>query len=94
MRILRDSGRRGSGLRTAGLLALIFVAAPASAQPRHPADVKAPSVSSLTAQGYEVRAVEGDGSLILQKGTAVFRCLLRLGKTRPMSYQSECYAIY
>ncbi len=75
-----------AALCLAGLL--VLAAAPAA-----PArGVSAPSVSELAGQGFEVKAVIRE-ALILQKGGAVYWCVLHLGKSSPLSYQSECYAV-
>ena len=55
--------------------------------------MKRVTVSALTAQGYEVKAITGREALILQKGEQVYRCDLRVADTSPLSYQSDCYAI-
>jgi hypothetical protein len=78
------------------LAAAAFVCAPASAQrtpPHAPSQVKAVTLSSLTEQGYEIKAVGRGDALIVQKGKDVFSCTLRLATTSPLSYLSECYSI-
>jgi hypothetical protein len=56
--------------------------------------MKTLTLSSLTADGYEIKAVvKGDGILV-QKGKDVFWCIMHLGKASPLSYQSECYAVH
>jgi hypothetical protein len=80
----------------AGVLAAVCFcgAAPAQQTPPHPqSQVKAVTLSSLTEQGFEVKAVGKGEGLILQKGKDVFLCTLRLANTSPLSYLSECYAI-
>ncbi len=82
--------RKRPGWPAAGLVLLALLAGgPGAARARA---VKAASVSELAGQGFEVKAVIRD-ALILQKGAAVYWCVLRLGTTSPMSYQSECYAV-
>ena len=71
-----------------------FCGAAAAQQPPHPASqMKAVTLSSLTEQGFEVKAVGKGEGLIVQKGKDVFLCTLRLANTSPLSYLSECYAI-
>ncbi len=86
------------GLRTVPLLALAAAALalnPAAAQQRPPhAGLKRVTLSSLTAQGYEVKAFAQGQALIVQKGTQVYRCNLRVADTSPLSYQSDCYAVH
>ena len=80
----------------AGVLAAVCFcgAAPAQQAPPHPqSQMKAVTLSSLTEQGFEVKAVGKGEGLILQKGKDVFLCTLRLANTSPLSYLSECYAI-
>jgi hypothetical protein len=85
-----------TGFCAAGVVAAGFICGPAAAQqpvPRQPSQVKAVTLTSLTEQGYEIKAVgKGDG-LIVQKGKDVFLCTLRLANTSPLSYLSECYSI-
>jgi hypothetical protein len=79
----------------AGVLAAACICTSAAAQqPPHPqSQVKAVTLTSLTEQGFEVKAVgRGDG-LIVQKGKDVFLCTLRLANTSPLSYLSECFSI-
>ncbi len=76
------------------LAGLALALCPAAAQQRpHHAGFKRVTVSALTAQGFEVRAITGREALILQKGEQVYWCGLRVADTSPLSYQSDCYAI-
>jgi len=67
----------------------VFCCAPAAAQK---SAVKRVTLSSLTAQGFEVKAVIRD-SIVLQKGAEVYSCSLRVADTSPLSYQSDCFAV-
>ena len=78
----------------AGLLAAGLIGGPASAQREIKRPVKAPSLSALTAEGFEVKAITGREALILQKGKDVYWCTLHLANTAPLSYLSECYSIH
>jgi hypothetical protein len=81
--------------RLAFLLAgLALGLAPAAAQqrPHHPAFMRI-TLSSLTAQGFEVKAVATGEAVIVQKGKDVYRCNLRVADTSPLSYQSDCYSV-
>jgi len=80
----------------AAVLAALWFGGPAAAQqtPPHPqSQVKAVTLTSLTEQGFEIKAVGKGEGLIVQKGKDVFLCTLRLANTSPLSYLSECYAI-
>ena len=74
---------------------LVLGLGPAAAQqrPRPPAFQRI-TVSALTAQGFEVKAITGREALIMQKGKDVYWCGLRVADTSPMSYQSDCYSIH
>ena len=50
-------------------------------------------MSSLTEQGFEIKALGRGDALVVQKGKDVFWCILHLSNTSPLSYQSECYSI-
>jgi hypothetical protein len=83
-------------MRATVILAMLLamMAAPAAAQQRErTAPPKRISLSSLTEQGFEVKAVTAREALIVQKGAEVYWCTLHLANTSPMSYRSECYAI-
>jgi hypothetical protein len=79
----------------AGIFAAAFFCGPAAAAQsgEKPSSVKRVSLSSLTAQGFEVKAVTAREALIVQKGPDVYWCTLHLANTSPMSYRSECYSI-
>jgi hypothetical protein len=77
----------------AALLAVMSVPAAAQQQRERTSPPKRLSLSSLTAQGFEVKAVTAREALIVQKGAEVYWCSLHLANTSPMSYRSECYAI-
>jgi hypothetical protein len=69
--------------------------APVAAQQReHASPLKRITLSSLTAQGFEVKAFAEGGAVIVQKGQDVYRCNLRVADTSPLSYQSDCYSIH
>jgi len=72
-------------------IAAVLLCAPAAAQQK-PAP-KRVTLSSLTAEGFEVKAVTAREALIVQKGPDVYWCTLRLAETAPLSYQSECYSV-
>jgi len=68
---------------------------PATAQQRpQQGAFKRITVSSLTAQGFEVKAITGREALIMQKAKDVYWCGLRVADTSPLSYQSDCYSIH
>jgi hypothetical protein len=71
-------------------LAAVLLCAPAAAQQK--ATLKRVTLSSLTAQGFEIKAALHE-AVMLQKGADVFWCTLRLADTSPLSYQSECFAV-
>ena len=71
------------------LLAVLYCA-PAAAQQK-PA-LKRVTLSSLTAQGFEIKAALHE-AVMLQKGAEVYWCNLRLADTSPLSYQSDCFAV-
>jgi hypothetical protein len=71
-------------------LAAVLLCAPAAAQQK--ATLKRVTLSSLTAQGFEVKAALHE-ALMLQKGAEVYWCNLRLADTSPLSYQSDCFAV-
>ena len=76
------------------IAALAVLCGPAAAQsPERPGGIKVVTLSSLTAQGFEVKAVTAREALIVQKDKDVYWCTLRLANTAPLSYQSECYSI-
>ena len=75
------------------LIALAIATLPAAAQQQQQHSGKRVSLSSLTAQGFEVKAVTAREALIVQKGAEVYWCTLRLANTAPLSYQSECYSV-
>ena len=77
----------------AGLLAAGLIGGSAAAQHETKRQVKAISLSTLTAQGFEVKAITGREALIVQKGKDVYWCTLHLANTAPLSYLSECYSI-
>jgi len=54
--------------------------------------IKRVTLSSLTAQGFEIKAAIRD-AVMLQKGAEVYWCTLRLADTSPISYQSDCFAV-
>jgi hypothetical protein len=84
-----------TGFCAAAVLAAgFFCGSAASQQQPHPqSQVKAVTLTSLTEQGFEIKAVGKGEGLIVQKGKDVFLCTLRLANTSPLSYLSECYSI-
>jgi hypothetical protein len=81
----------------AGVVAAAFLCGPAAAQltpPRQKSQAKAITLTSLTEQGFEIKAVGRGEAPIVQKGKDVFWCILHLSDTSPLSYQSECYSIH
>jgi hypothetical protein len=76
------------------VLAAGLMGGAAAAQTETKRQVKALSLSALTAQGFEVKAITGREALIVQKGRDVYWCTLRLANTAPLSYLSECYSIH
>jgi len=78
----------------AGLLAAGLIGGVAAAQTEIKRQAKALSLSALTAQGFEVKAITGREALIVQKGKDVYWCTLHLANTAPLSYLSECYSIH
>jgi hypothetical protein len=54
--------------------------------------LKRVTLSSLTAEGLEIKAAICD-AVMLQKGADVYWCNLRLADTSPLSYQSDCFAV-
>jgi hypothetical protein len=74
------------------LLAAVFAAA-ALAQPREKTTPYRVTLSALTAQGYEVKAVTPRDAVVVQKGAAVYLCNLRLAETSPLSYQTDCFPV-
>ena len=90
-------------MRLAGCVCAVSIAvaagcAPAGAQqqpaqPRQQSQVKVVTVSALTEQGFEIKAVGRGDALIVQKGKDVFWCVLHLANSSPLSYLSECYSI-
>ena len=90
--MLRSAVPRIALMLAAGL---VLGPGPAAAQPReHASPLKRITLSSLTAQGFEVRAFAEGGAVIVQKGKDVYRCNLRVADTSPLSYQSDCYSIH
>lgn len=86
--------RRPIAACSAGILAAALAGGGALAQqPEHPSAPRRISLSSLTAQGFEVKAVTAREALIVQKGKEVYWCTLRLADTAPLSYQSACYSV-
>jgi hypothetical protein len=86
------SGFSALPLAACALLAAVFCG-PASAQQRErPSAIKRVTLSSLTAQGFEVKAALRD-AVMLQKGSDVYWCNLRLAESSPLSYQSDCFAV-
>jgi hypothetical protein len=71
-------------------LVAVLCCVPAAAQQK--ATLKRVTLSSLTAQGFEIKAALHE-AVMLQKGADVFWCTLRLADTSPLSYQSECFAV-
>ena len=71
-------------------LVAVLLCSPAAAQQK--SALKRVTLSSLTAQGFEIKAAIHDAAM-LQKGADVFWCTLRLADTSPLSYQSECFAV-
>ena len=71
-------------------LAAVLLCAPAAAQQK-PA-LKRVTLSSLTAEGFEIKAAIRD-AVMLQKGADVYWCSLRLADTSPLSYQSDCFTV-
>ena len=71
-------------------LAAVLLCAPAAAQQKP--TLKRVTLSSLTAQGFEVKAALHE-AVMLQKGAEVYWCNLRLADTSPLSYQSDCFAV-
>ncbi len=71
-------------------LVTVLCCVPAAAQPRP--SLKRVTLSSLTAQGFEIKAAIRD-AVMLQKGADVYWCNLRLADTSPLSYQSDCFAV-
>jgi hypothetical protein len=82
----------GNHAAVAAVCALVAVSccAPAAAQ-QHPA-LKRVTLSSLTAQGFEIKAAVRD-AVMLQKGAEVYWCTLRLAEGSPISYQSDCFSV-
>ena len=78
----------------AGLLAAGLIGGSAAAQHETKRQIKAISLSALTAEGFEVKAITGREALIVQKGKDVYWCTLHLANTSPLSYVSECYSIH
>ena len=78
----------------AALLAAGLIGGSAAAQHETKRQAKAISLSALTAEGFDVKAITGREALILQKGKDVYWCTLRLANTAPLSYLSECYSIH
>jgi len=74
----------------ASALAAVLLCGAASAQQK-PA-IKRVTLSSLTAQGFEIKAALRD-AVMLQKGAEVYWCTLRLAEGSPISYQSDCFAV-
>ena len=71
-------------------LVAVLLCAPAAAQQKP--TLKRVTLSSLTAEGFEVKAALHD-AVMLQKGADVYWCNLRLADTSPLSYQSDCFAV-
>ncbi len=71
-------------------LVAVLCCAPAAAQQK--ATLKRVTLSSLTAEGFEIKAALHD-AVMLQEGTDVYWCNLRLADTSPLSYQSDCFAV-
>lgn len=71
-------------------LGAVLLCSPAAAQQK-PA-LKRVTLSSLTAEGFEIKAAIRD-AVMLQKGADVYWCNLRLADTSPLSYQSDCFAV-
>ena len=72
-------------------LGLVLISTDPAAAQQKPA-LKRVTLSALTAQGFEVKAVIRD-SIVLQKGAEVYSCSLRVADTSPLSYQSDCFAV-
>jgi hypothetical protein len=64
----------------------------ALAQQHENGALKRVTLSSLTAQGFEIKTAIRD-AVMLQKGADVYWCTLRLANTSPLSYQSDCFAV-
>jgi hypothetical protein len=80
-----------NGLVLAAALTVISVSAPAGAQ-----QTRRVSLSSLTAQGFEVKAVTGNqvgviGTLVLQKEKDVYLCNSKDLSIDPTSF--ECWPV-
>jgi hypothetical protein len=71
-------------------LVAVLCCAPAAAQQKP--TLKRVTLSSLTAQGFEIKAALHE-AVMLQKGAEVYWCNLRLADTSPLSYQSDCFAV-
>ena len=73
-------------------LAAVLLCSPAAAQQHEKPTLKRVTLSSLTAQGFEIKAAIRD-AVMVQKGADVYWCNLRLADTSPLSYQSDCFAV-
>ena len=71
-------------------LGVVLLCSPAAAQQKP--TLKRVTLSSLTAEGFEIKAAIRD-AVMLQKGADVHWCNLRLADTSPLSYQSDCFAV-
>ncbi len=74
-------------------LAAVLCCAPAAAQQRDKSALKRVTLSALTAQGFEVKAVTPRDAVVVQKGADVYLCNLRLAETSPLSYQTDCFPV-
>jgi len=68
----------------------VLLCSPVGAQQKP--TLKRITLSSLTAQGFEIKAAIRD-AVTLQKGAEVYWCNLQLADTSPLSYQSDCFAV-
>ena len=75
-----------------GLTAILCGPAAAQQKRERPSTLKRVTLSSLTEQGFEVKATMRE-AVILQKGPEVYWCTLRLADTSPLSYQSDCFSV-
>jgi hypothetical protein len=84
----------GYSMRLAAACALfaVLACAPAAAQQYDKGSLKRVTLSSLAAQGFEVKTAIRD-AVVLQMDADVYWCTLRLATTSPLSYQSDCFAV-
>lgn len=93
---MRDAFVRNGALVAAGLTAGLSCLLAQSAAAQQPRAEKLSSLSSLIADGFEIKAATGTqsgvvGTLVLQKEKSVFLCSSKDLSIQPLAF--ECWAV-